>query len=142
MGTPYAQVYEHFLSKISDYSFLQIPEEELENILEVYLKTAMSEFDSSTRDFNLRDDEAKEFEEILSLKEIDILANLMVVAYLKPKVITTENIKLGMSDADYRIYSQANHIKELMTLYKEMKSEVQKMITKFSYKNADWDKLQ
>lgn len=141
MATPYVEIYELFLSKISDYSFLNLTDEELEEDLNIYLKTAISDFDICKTDISVRDEVAKQFEEILSDKEKDILARLMVVSYLKPRVITSENYKLAMSDSDYKIYSQANHIKETMKIYNSMRIEVDKLIVKYSYRGADLKKL-
>lgn len=141
MATPYVDVYEFFLSKISDYSFLKLTDEDLESDLLIYLKTAISNFHVCKVDLSSRDEILKQFEEDLSDSEKDILANLMVVYYLKPRVISSEHYKLAMSDSDYKTYSQANHIKEVMNLYKDVRTEVDKLITKYSYRNIDWDKL-
>jgi hypothetical protein len=141
MATPYTDVYEFFLSKISDYSFLKLTDEEIEEDLLIYLKTAIADFDVSKVDLSKRDEILRQFDEDLSDKEKDILARLMVVSYLKPRIITSENYKLAMSDSDYKIYSQANHIKEIMNIYKSMKSEADKLIVKYSYRGADLDKL-
>lgn len=141
MATPYTDVYEFFLSKISDYSFLNLTDGELEDDLRIYLKTAIADFDICKTDLSSRDEVAKQFEEDLTDKEKDILARLMVVSYLKPRVVTSENYRLAMSDSDYKTYSQANHIKEIMKIYNSMRSEVDKLIVKYSYRGADLDKL-
>lgn len=137
MATPYTEVYEYFLSKISDYSFLNLTDQELEDDLRIYLRTSIANFDTAKSDLSNRDELLKQFNDDLSDKEIDILSSLMVVAYLKPKLVTSETYKLAMSDNDYKIYSQANHIKELTSLYQSMKAEVDKMMTKFSYRNIN-----
>lgn len=137
MATPYTEVYEYFLSKISDYSFLNLTDQELEDDLRIYLRTSISNFDTAKSDLSNRDEILKQFSDDLSDKELDILSNLMVVAYLKSKLITSETYKLAMSDNDYKIYSQANHIKELSNLYKAMQTEADKMMTKFSYRNIN-----
>jgi hypothetical protein len=141
MATPYVEIYEFFLSKISDYSFLNLTDEELEDDLRIYLKTAIADFDICKSDLSDRDETIKQFQEDLTDKEKDILARLMVVSYLKPRVVTSENYRLSMSDSDYKTYSQANHIKEIMKIYNGMRSEVDKLIVKYSYRGADLDKL-
>lgn len=138
MATPYEDVYQYFLSKISDYVFLRMSDEELKETLHIYLKTAINQFEASSIDLSLRDDMLEEFQEDLPEKEIDILAGLMVVAYLKSRLLASENYKLAMADSDYKIYSQANHIKELSALYKEMRKEMDVQVTKYSYKNQKW----
>lgn len=141
MATPYTDVYEFFLSKISDYSFLNMSDEEIEEDLGIYLKSSIINFDTSVSDLYDRDEVLKQFSADLSDKEKDILASLMVVYYLKSKVVTSDTYKLAMSDSDYKIYSQANHIKELLNLYKEMRGEVEVLMTKFSYSKKDLSDL-
>ena len=138
MATPYEDVYQYFLSKISDYAFLKMSDEDLKDMLYTYLKTAINQFEASVIDLSQRDDLLEEFEADLPEKEIDILAGLMMVAYLKSRLLTSENYKLAMADSDYKIYSQANHIKELTSLYKEMRKEMDVLVTKYSYKNQNW----
>ena len=141
MASPYTDVYEYFLSKISDYSFLSLSDEDIEEELLPFLRTAISRFDVCKQDLTLRDDQMGAFEVDLTDMELEILSSLMLVAYLKPKVVSSDTFKLAMSDADYKIYSQANHIKEMLSLYKEMRTEVDKLITKYTYKRINLDDL-
>lgn len=141
MATPYTQVYSYFLSKISDYSFLNLTDTQIEDELNIYLKTSITNFDTSKVDLYQRDETLKQFIVDLGDKEIDILSSLMVNSYLKSKLVTSETYKLAMSDSDYKIYSQANHIKELTNLYKTMIKEAEVLMTKYSYKKVDMSKL-
>ncbi|MEK5036304.1 hypothetical protein MKY96_33165 [Paenibacillus sp. FSL R7-0302] len=141
MATPYTDVYEYFLSKISDYSFLNMSDIDIEEDLGIYLKSSVIHFDSALSNLYDRDEELKQFNEDLSEKEKDIIASIMVVNYLKPRVVTSETYKIAMSDSDYKIYSQANHVKEMLNLYKEMRREVEVLMTKFSYSKKDLSDL-
>ncbi|MCY9737437.1 hypothetical protein M5X17_27430 [Paenibacillus alvei] len=141
MATSYFEVFDAFLSKIQDYSYLQISDQDMEQELLSYLKSSTSQFDVCKKDLSKRSDFVREFEEDLNDTEIDILANLMVVSYLKPKVLTSKNLEMTMSDQDFKIFSQANHIRELLTLYKEMKAEVDKVMTKYTYRRADLSEM-
>ena len=142
MATPYIDIYSSFLIKISDFSHLKLTQEELEIELEGYMKSALVKFKRCRQDLADRDDELKQFNVDLSDDEKEIVSTLMIVEYMKPKVLTTENLKQTMSDKDFKTYSQANHIKELLTLYKECKSEANKLLTEYSYFNGDINKLE
>jgi hypothetical protein len=137
--TPYSSVYNFFLSKITDYSFLKITQTDLEDLLLVYLQTAVSKFDNCKVDLSDRDDFVKTFNQNLTDKEVDIIATLMVVEYLRPKVVTSELYKISMSDPDYKLYSQANHIDKLLALYSKMTAETERLMTKYSYYKFNLD---
>lgn len=141
MATPYNSIYESFLQKVQDYSFVSFSQDELETELAGYLKNAIPKFRRCKVNLSSRDEVAKQFTFDLTAEEIEILANMMVVEYLKPKVVSTENLKQTLSDKDFKMYSQANHIKELLSLYKIMKSEVEKMIVDYTYLNNDFGDL-
>lgn len=141
MATTYSEVYEFFLSKISDYSFLNLTQTELEDDLIIPLRSAITKFRNCRIDLKDRDDNLMVFNKDLSDDEKDVLATLLVVEFLKPEVVNSKNYKQTMSDSDFKAYSQANHIKELVGLYKEMKSEASKMITDYSYRSRDLRKI-
>lgn len=63
------------------------------------------------------------FDRELKRIEIDILAHLMVVEYLKPNLYTTELLRQVLSDRDYKVYSQANQMNQLKDLYELTKRE-------------------
>jgi hypothetical protein len=127
------------MSKITDYSFLNLSQTDLEITLLKYMKTAVTKFDNCKVNLYDRNDTTKIFNPTLSDKEIDIIATLMVVEYLRPKIVTSELYKLSMSDADYKLYSQANHIDKLIALYSKMQSDSERLMTKYSYYKFNLD---
>ncbi|ARF70769.1 hypothetical protein B7C51_25195 (plasmid) [Paenibacillus larvae subsp. pulvifaciens] len=132
MATPYINIYEFFLSEIEDYSFLKLTRDELSEELHIYLRKAIADFDKCKNDLTDRDDALQQFNNDLSDKEQSILASLMLRAYLKSKVVASKHYELILSDTDFKIYSQANHIKELLELYKIIRLEVDKEIVNYT----------
>jgi hypothetical protein len=65
--------------------------------------------------------------------EMAILTHLMLVEYMKPQVLSTEVIKQSLSDKDFKIYSQANQLRELNLLYRLLQKESKKLITEYTY---------
>lgn len=133
--TKISEIYESFLSKISDYSFLSLTEGELEQELFGYFKTAKTKFHRCKSNLEVVDNEFGEQTFTVELKpfEIEVLSHLMLVEYLKPQVLSSEALKQSLSDKDFKIYSQANQIRELRLLYNTMKSESNKMITEYTF---------
>lgn len=141
MATPYSQIYSRFLAKISDYSFVSLTQEELEANLETFLNSAIVQFRRCKKSLYLRDNVAKTFDEDLTDEEQEILSKFMVVEYLTPKLVTADLLQQTLSSRDFKLYSQANHIKEIRDLRNEMKNEVIKMMTEYTYFNFNMDDM-
>lgn len=132
MATPYQEVYERFMPKITDYSFIKMNQEEVEENLETYLKSSIIKFRYCDK-LSDRDELNKQFNEDLTDEEIEILANLMCVEYLTPKLLTDEFLKQRLSSKDYQLYSQANHIKEIKDLRNQFKKESNELMVLYTY---------
>ena len=68
--------------------------------------------------------------------EIEILSLLMVLEYLNPKIIATENMNQFLTTKEYKIYSQANHLSKMLELKNQIKSEVNHLMSQYSYKDG------
>lgn len=139
--TQYSELNALFLSKISDYSFLNLTTEQLEGQLEQLMKSAISRFRFCKSDLTKRDATLKQFNVTLTDTEQEVIVALMIVEYLKPKIVTSEILKQSLSSRDYSMYSQANHLKELTSLYQVMKAEADKMITEYTFLHGDMENL-
>jgi|SRR5690606_1377113 len=181
-----SEIYESFLSSISDYTLLESSPQEVEDDLFTYFKKARRKFRKCKQSLNLVEDEngdkyfgtkkyhivdsgetlysiadkykltpkeladmnnmtildkinkgdkllVYEEEVLLTGLEIDILTHLMLVEYMKPQLIATEVMKQSLSDKDFRIYSQANQLRELNLLYRLLQREAKAMITEYTY---------
>lgn len=128
-------------NKISDYSFLNLTQNEVEDILESYLLSSIVKFKKCKKDLSNRDQALKQFNEDLTDEEKEILATLMCVEYLTPKLITSELLKQKLSTKDYQLYSQANQIKEIREVRDKMKSEANQMMISYSYSENSLDDL-
>lgn len=141
--TPLTDVYEVFLSKISDYTFLSLTETEIEDDLYGYLKSAIAKFYRCKNDLTIQTDEfgVMSFASTLTPLEIEILATLMIVEYMKPQILSSEILKQSLSDKDFRIYSQANQLRELNLTYRMFRTEAKKLITEYGYIGLDESEL-
>ncbi|MBE2918563.1 hypothetical protein HPK02_06545 [Anoxybacillus flavithermus] len=101
----------------------------------------MVKFKKCKKDLSNRDQALKQFNEDLTDEEKEILATLMCVEYLTPKLITSELLKQKLSTKDYQLYSQANQIKEIREVRDKMKSEANQMMISYSYSENSLDDL-
>lgn len=145
--TNLSEVYGMFLSRISDYALLSdtITPMELDEQLYGYLKSSINKFYRCKTDLGINKEEdingEKSFKEILHPFEIEILVKLMLVEYMLPLVLSSEVIKQSLSDKDFKIYSQANQLRELNLLYRLLQKEAKKMITEYSYFGLEEEKM-
>ena len=64
--------------------------------------------------------EASSFNAELTSEEINILAILMMCAWLQRQITSIENIRMKYSGSDFKMTSQANHLAKLLSLLKEV----------------------
>ena len=141
MATPFKEVYNKVYNKISDYSFTKLTQDEVEDVLESFLLSALVKFKTCKKDLSNRDLTLKQFNEDLTDEEKEILATLICVEYLTPKLITDELLQQRLSTKDYNLYSQANQIKEIRELRDKFKSEANQMMISYSYSEKSLDEF-
>ncbi|NUJ17382.1 hypothetical protein FKN04_12405 [Bacillus glycinifermentans] len=136
--TNLAEVYDSFLSKITDYRLSKMTEEEIKEDLFGYFKSARAKFYKCKKDLTVIDEV---IQSDLSDIEIEILVSLMLVEHIKPQLLSSENLKQSLSDKDFKIYSQANQLRETRLLFDNLKREVNKMITEYTFLGIDEEKM-
>ena len=127
MGTPFTQVYNRFLGKITDDMYMELTPEDTVRDLRNLLIDAIPGFEFPRK--NLLDytiveaDNALEEESSFVLDpdsdEIKILAILMMISWTQRQVTSIENTRMKYSSSDFKFTSQANHLAKLLTLLAE-----------------------
>lgn len=139
MATPYSNIYSRFLNKVTDYSFLNQTTEEMENGFKGWMDSAIVHFRRCKKDLFNADNTLEQFNEDLTPEEQEIIALLMIVEYLSPKLITADLLKQTVNSKDFKLYSQANHIKEIRELRNMIKKDASQMMMEYSYQQNNMD---
>ncbi|WP_406590354.1 hypothetical protein [Bacillus atrophaeus] len=137
MPTLFEEIYGFFLPKLTDYSFLNISEKDLSDTLDPLLRSSSIKFRRCKKNLSDRDQTLKQFNEDLSDEEKEILACFMVVEYLTPKIVTADLLHQTLSPKDFKLYSQANHIKEIRELRNLIKKEAEDLMLQYTYSNGN-----
>lgn len=146
--TKFAKVYNRFLGKITDDMYVELtPEDTLRDLHELIMQ-ALPEFEfpridlydyvedvkvipkeeATGEDFALSAilDNSENvvvdnscFNNELTPEEINILAILMMIAWVQRQVTSIENTRMKFSGADFKMTSQANHLQKLLSLLGE-----------------------
>jgi len=138
MATPYEEIYSRFLPKITDYSFVNLTDAEVEDNLETFMKSSVIKFRYCDK-LSDRDDTLKQFNLDLTEEEQEIISVLMCVEYLTPKLLTDDLLKQTLNSKDYKLYSQANHAKEIRSLRDKYQQEANNLMILYTFSKSKMD---
>ena len=143
MNTLFSQVYDSFLSKITDDMYLELDELDTFRMLEQLLLSAIEKFEFpriDLTDYELMEIvdetaytgvesdnqevmaiiyEGGNFNNALTHEEINILAVYMIVEWLSQQLASVENTRMKYSGSDFKFTSQANHMQKILQLKKD-----------------------
>ena len=156
MSTPFVDVYNRFLGKITDDMYVELtPQDTIRdlrnmlidaipgfefprhNLYDYVIQTEVKDEDKVlTTDFilgmlwdEMPEDslnatprvvvEKSKFAAELTSEEINILAILMMTAWVQRQVTSIENTRMKYSGTDFKLTSQANHLSKLQSLLNE-----------------------
>jgi len=140
MTTPYSNIFERFANSLQDYeldALYVMSEDDYESFLIGFLKKATVKFKKCSNDLTDRNDTTKLFTDTLTEEEEEILSTLMTVEWINRETNRLLDIRMGLSDTDYKRYSEANNLKEKSARYKQLKIDADKLIIDYTYDNAD-----
>lgn len=134
MATEFNAVYECFLGKVTDSDLAAMTETEANSVMNDLLKYGIVIFNESCKK-DLSAVTATGWEIDLDYYEIEILAELMVEAWYKPRVNFTELLRNQLSTKDFTTFSPANLHKENRESYEAAHKRARSMINEYSYRN-------
>jgi len=134
MSTPFEKVFDSFLSKIEDDLYANLEFDATADMTKL-LNSAIVQFDFPKVDVFDKEDSFQQFNVDLSIHEIEIISNLMKLEWVKRKLNSVRLLEQMLGDKDFRLTSQANHLKVLIDLKNETETEIKSLVTKYSYTN-------
>lgn len=132
-------VYSRFLSLITDYSYLELTEEELEIELETKLEIALSKlirFNPVTYSSI-----SKTFSRPLTSLEITIIAYAMLAEWLNIKLYNARQMEFLLSSKDFNAFSGANHIDKMTSLKNHAEEQCHYLMKQYTLFKVYGDKL-
>lgn len=146
MSISYDLFTEAFLSKITEYEFLKLDEEDRVKIVDGYMHRSLGYFKNvCDYDFSNRNDEGRTFEVEIPDSDIDEIVDIvsegMVVQWLKPHVYKQELLENILNTKDYSTYSPAELLLRVKETYTSVKKEYQNMVREYSYNHGDLTRL-
>ena len=145
MGTPFTQVYNRFLGKITDDMYMELTPEDTVRDLRNLLIDAIPGFEFPRKNLleytiveaeNALEEESS-FAADLDSEEINILAILMMIGWTQRQVTSIENTRMKYSSSDFKFTSQANHLAKLLTLLTETQRQSHHMQRLYKRRRTD-----
>ena len=146
MATPYDIFEGAFLSKITEYDFLQIDPYDRNGSIDSYMKRSAAQFNKVCKyDLLTSDDAVRELAVDIPdadlVEIVDIVATGMVVQWLQPYMFKSENLENILNTADYSMYSPAELLLRVREVYQMAQRDFKKMIKDYSYDHGDLSNL-
>jgi hypothetical protein len=141
MATPYSKVIEVFLNKITDMDLPKFDDITRDIVIIGYMKSACTKFVKVCEmDLYDRDDDIREFRCDLDDEVIDIITENMLVEWLKPKVLFSDNLSNILNTKDFSMYSPANMLKELRETLAYLKKNARALVNNYSFTHSEVNK--
>lgn len=138
MATPYSDVINSFIMKVEGYKLMALLPEDRVDIVMFYMNSAIAKFYKKCKhDLLDVDTEKKIFNETLTIDEIDVLSEIMIVEWLSPQIYSDELLESRLNTKDFTEYSPAKLIEQINTVYKESVKRVKYMIIQYTYDHGN-----
>lgn len=143
MTSKYDEIYSCFLSKITEYKFMSLPQDDVYAMMCGWLHSAVSKpyirriFSSIKLDDEIM---VVDYEVVNSVDEdadreyiTELLGKAMVIEWLEPQVKSTLNISQAYMGKEQKYFSQAQHMSVLQNMLEDAKLEIRRMIRDHGY---------
>lgn len=134
MATTFEAIYNSFYSKVTDFDLADMLEDSASAFLFDLLKQAVARFNSNlgTAVFKMNDSESQFTADLTDL-EIDIISEIMVENWLKPKLNNSELLRNRLSTKDFSQFSPANLLNAVRESFNLAHSRSESLVNKYTF---------
>jgi hypothetical protein len=133
MATKYKELYNSVYSKIKDYDFINMLEEDVDDILHDYIRPAIVAFEDCNQDLSDRNEIEQQFNIDLTDINFEILSNYMVIVYLDSTYIRTSlMLQAHMSTSDFHKYDNKDVLSKVIEVRDMYKKENKQWMINYS----------
>lgn len=147
MSVSYDAFVDSFLSKISEYEFLELDEDSRNAVVNGFMRRAINAFKKNCK-YSLHtayNDGENEFSIDIPQEDIDEIVDIvsegMVVQWLKTYKNRQELLESTLNTRDYTTYSPAELLRRVGEAYDRVSKNYTQMIREYSYNHGDLSKL-
>ena len=143
MGVPYDRFTDAFLSKITEYDFINLKDFERNHLIDGYMKRAIATFKKICK-YDLTttaDDMVREFDVEIENGDLDELVEIisegMLVQWMKPYTYKQEGLESVLNTKDFTTYSPAELLMRIGNAYAAARKDFTNMMREYSYNHGD-----
>ena len=143
MGVPYDKFTDAFLSKITEYDFINLKDFERNHLIDGYMKRAIATFKKICK-YDLTttaDDMVREFDVEIENGDLDELVEIisegMLVQWMKPYTYKQEGLESVLNTKDFTTYSPAELLMRIGNAYAAARKDFTNMMRGYSYNHGD-----
>lgn len=143
MSVLYDKFTEAFLSKVSEYEFVNLKDFERNGLIDGYMKRAIASFKKICK-YDLSttgDDIIREFDVDIADGDLDELTDIisegMLVQWMKPYTYKQENLENVLNTKDFTTYSPSELIMRIGNAYATAQRNFTNMMREYSYNHGD-----
>ena len=132
-----------FLAKITEYDLLSMADASRTDIVDGYMKRAISTFNKICK-YDLishADDTERQFDVDIKEQDVDELVDIvsegMVVQWLKPYVYRQELLENTLNTRDFTTYSPAELLMRVGNAYNKAQKDYTQMVREYSYNTGN-----
>ena len=133
MSVPYDVFTDAFLSKITEYDFVNMRDFERNGLIDGYI----CKYDLSTTG----DDIIREFDVNIPDEDLDEIADIvsegMLVQWMKPYTYKQESLESVLNTKDFTTYSPAELLMRIGNAYAAARKDFTNMMREYSYNHGD-----
>jgi hypothetical protein len=122
-NTSFSEIYNSFLSRITDDMYMELTKEDTEKLLKELFLNAIHKFEFPRQNIYDFNEGEEKYNISLTAEEINIIATYMVVEWLSQQLASIENVRMKYSGSDFKFTSQANHLSKILQLKKDYERE-------------------
>jgi hypothetical protein len=132
MATDFSEIYDNFMQNVQDFRLVTLYNSsvsDFETYLSSFLLNAITDFEGVC-DQSLANSSSS-FTATLTQKNIKILALLMSKYWLQKEVNDIRQMSLHVTDKDFKVYSEANHMREKQNKYNALREELSQELVNY-----------
>lgn len=141
MVVSYERIISDFLTKITEYRFLNLPKSSRDEIVISYMKKAVQDFSTVCREnivaFNDAEETVEMENEIDEIEFCNIVSDGMVYYWFYPAMHNQALLENTLNSVDFSSYSPAELLKQVRAAYADCTRKYTNRLRQYSYDHGD-----
>ena len=142
MSIPYDAFDAAFLAKVTEYDFVNMLDADREDIVDGYMKRAISEFNKICKyDLSNGDDTTRSFDVDIPESDLEEIINIvsegMVIQWMRQYLYRADALENVLNTPDFYAYSPAELLYRITNAYQTSRKTYIQMMREYSYDHGD-----